>query len=175
MLISLDTETTGTDLERHEIWEVALVLSDGDYLEYQFPVDLANADPNALQINDFYERFYVRPWSDKVLREQALGIARYTAKATLMGCAIGFDMKFLDKLLRKYHVGPAWSHRALDLGSYAAARVGAPLPLSSREMAENVANDASHTALGDAQWNWSVYHWYRRHVHPVETVDGGRK
>lgn len=62
-LAFLDTETTGLDPDRHEVWEVGLILRDdtGDR-EYvwQLPVDLGRADAMALKIGQWYERRW--PW-----------------------------------------------------------------------------------------------------------------
>lgn len=61
-LAFIDTETTGLNLELHDIWELALIVrghpnpaKDGDYV-WQFPVSLEDADPMALQISHWYER-----------------------------------------------------------------------------------------------------------------------
>lgn len=67
-LAFVDTETTGLDDRRHEIWEVALILRDTDdesiYLPFlwQLPVNLNKADPIALNIGKFHER----RWSEKL-------------------------------------------------------------------------------------------------------------
>lgn len=68
-LAIVDVETTGLDEGKHEIWEVALILTEvpGDgapeqgrpteeYL-WQLPIDhLEDADPTALRLNHFYDR-----------------------------------------------------------------------------------------------------------------------
>ena len=59
----LDTETTGLDPDRHEVWEVGLILrgEDGDReFLWQLPVDLGQADAMALNIGRWYERRW--PW-----------------------------------------------------------------------------------------------------------------
>lgn len=75
-LVFLDTETTGLDPDRHEIWEVGCVVReepteqersaaaragktiDVDRREYvwQLPVDLSKADPIALNVGQFFTR-----------------------------------------------------------------------------------------------------------------------
>jgi hypothetical protein len=71
-LCFIDTETTGLDPERHEIWEVAVSIREpsdgggwGEDAEYvwQLPVDLARADTIALNIGHFPERRWpiIRP------------------------------------------------------------------------------------------------------------------
>ena len=62
-LVFIDTETTGLDVELHRIWEVALITSDDSYLMQPSHVELSHADPNALELNGFFERYhgYVEP------------------------------------------------------------------------------------------------------------------
>lgn len=59
-LVFVDTETTGLDPDRHEVWEVATITRspDGSQAErvWQLPVDLSKADPAALRIGRFHER-----------------------------------------------------------------------------------------------------------------------
>lgn len=49
----IDTETTGLDPDRHEVWEIAAIYeSGGKWYEWeaQLPVDLTRADPTGLRI-----------------------------------------------------------------------------------------------------------------------------
>lgn len=185
-LISLDLETTGLDIQRHEAWEVGLAAANDAALEkfaswrrgttwlgWEFPVrDLAAAEAGALQVNDYYQRAKVHPngtlarrlheperslAAEKAPGNAALEIARYLDGACLMGCAVQFDMRFLEKLLLDYGVRPSWHHRGLDLGSYSAGIRGAAYPDSSGSMAEVIPNDEAHTAVGDALWNVKVF------------------
>lgn len=55
-LAFVDTETTGLDPDFHEIWEVGLIVNDEERL-WQLPVDLKRADPKALEIGRFHERY----------------------------------------------------------------------------------------------------------------------
>lgn len=59
-IVSLDIETTGLDLELHEVWEVGIVPLDSgrEHLHFQFqPTDLEKAEAAALQVGMFYDRF----------------------------------------------------------------------------------------------------------------------
>jgi hypothetical protein len=66
----LDTETTGLDALRHEMWELAFILredehdprdSDQEYIYQFWPTRLDAADPTALKVNRFFDRVEVRP------------------------------------------------------------------------------------------------------------------
>ena len=65
-LAFIDTETSGLDIERHQVWELALIIeghddpgSNGEWV-WQFPIDLPAAEPRALEINGWYTR--ARQW-----------------------------------------------------------------------------------------------------------------
>lgn len=176
-MISLDLETTGLDPRRHEAWEIGLVTEDAYEYLWEFPVrNLGDAEAGALQVSGYYDRRRLRGVAEDLAlpleaaltgkrvgvtyiscEEAARDIAELTVGERLMGCAIQFDMSFLTALLQRYGAMPAWHHRALDLGSYAAGCAGAREPFASRTMAERVPNEEAHTALGDARWNWAAY------------------
>lgn len=168
-MISIDVETTGLDPERHEVWEVGAVdLRDNAEHWYEFPVRrLREADPGALKINNYYWNNSVAPGDTQAMsisgiamnpRDAAFELARLTSGETLLGCAVHFDALFLGNLLRFYDAAPAWRHRHLDLGSFAAGVMGKSKPMSSAEMARDlIENDDPHSALGDARWNVEVY------------------
>lgn len=170
-IVSLDLETTGLDERVHEAWEVALVTEGGEETCYQFPLrkPMKYASLEALRIGGFVDRYQCQGKSDAYQEGSSTRFAESTAAhhlrvrtdgATLMGCAIQFDMRFLAELLRAHGQEPSWHHRGLDLGSYAAGAVGEPEPLRSADMAKRFArNDEAHTALGDARWNWQVYRY----------------
>ncbi len=66
-IAAVDTETTGLDPSRHDVWEIAIIRPDlplgsttGPYdlkrsTLIHTPPDLSKADPTSLRINRFYE------------------------------------------------------------------------------------------------------------------------
>lgn len=170
-LVFVDTETTGLDPDRHDVWEIALIDDKGE-TEYQLPVDLSSADPTALRINRFYERrnamsqgrdlasFSARrtvpevDWWSHGPRSIAEDIAVRLDGMTLVGANPAFDAAFLRRFLLDHGQAPMWSHRLLDIEAYAAAFCHG-MPKSLRDTAGvlgvPVDEDGRHTALGDAR------------------------
>ncbi|MYW48857.1 hypothetical protein [Streptomyces sp. SID161] len=176
----VDCETTHLDAEIGEAWEVAVILrqqrdgrtTDTEYV-WQFAIDQAAADPEALRIGRYRERHVVDPsWGAAFTgpgpilpcsRASAVeAIAGMLAGAVLVGSNPGFDDRFLRKLLGSAR----WHYRPYDIVQLAAMKVGVevagPLPWSSRKLSyavgvEPPTEDTAHTALGDARWARAVY------------------
>lgn len=130
-----DTETSGLYPHLgHEVWEVALVVRTlSDELQgahavevdhhWFLPVDRGRADPYALTIGGFYERY---PMLDDFAMNVRTGIsrpeafaaefARLTHGAQLVGAVPSFDAeRFLAPLLRKHGACPGWHHHLIDV------------------------------------------------------------
>lgn len=190
-LVSVGTETTGLDPDRHEIWELALirVQTDGTYAEivYQIRPDLTAADPEALEINRFHERFRVPDGEHAAVVDTHSGRAHPIAldnlreivtyalwRSVLIGSNTTFDATFLRKLLDG---NAPWHYRvvnALELaaGALMARGVEVPIPWDSAEVSRLIGVEppdkkSAHTALADARWASDVFNAVR------DGVDGG--
>lgn len=167
-IVSVDVETTGLIPGVHEVWEVGIVPVDSgrEHIWYQFqPFKLPEAEPTALNVGGFYERFdwisdpsFARdmlvegvikdeeeqtesPSGSKAVtgaQEACWKIARELEGATLMGLNPQFDSAHLKALLKRYGHASTWGHRLLDLGSYAAGAWGARNVLSGRAVADRM-------------------------------------
>lgn len=170
-LAFVDTETTGLDADRHEIWEVGLLRPDlvGANRERRWflPVDLGRADPVALKIGRFYERHpqVQIPFDGSKLtyqRQFSHDFSRLTAGCHLVGAVISFDEERLRKLLRANGACPDWHYHLVDVEALAAGKLGWRPPWKSDELGLAVgvrppSDEERHTALGDAKWARDIY------------------
>ena len=136
-LAFIDTETTGLDADHHDAWEIAVIHRrpghpDAEYL-WQIRVSLAEADPEALDINGYRKRFAVpegelavrlatdatpadRPVSG---RDLMLDLMAILDGSILVGSNPAFDERFLTKLFRQAGATPAWHYRTRDIATMA--------------------------------------------------------
>lgn len=182
--VFIDCETTGLVPGVHQVWEAALITEYGQ--EFSWLVEdirLNNADPHALEVGRFWERWDVAGARErkKPASVVARTIAKLTAGKVLVGSNPAFDARFLELLLRSHNRAPGWHYSVVDVKAMAAgwlhgrcagltdeARTNrlddlALLPWSSYELSEacGVAppdDEERHTALGDARW---VARWWR--------------
>lgn len=119
-LLFVDTETTGLDVKKHEVIEVAWIHTGPDprdikekYLARMMPLDLAAADPDALRINGFDEvKWKTGPLSTQ--GEVAERFHKLSQKKVLVGQNVGFDEAFMTKLLASNGLVPAWHYQKVD-------------------------------------------------------------
>lgn len=183
-LAFLDLETTHLSPAVGQLWEIGLIIrdDDGDDVEYLWQVrpDLTGADPKALQIGRFHERFAVPDGWEAVCFEDGQPTFRLTLPellfdlqdllrdAVIVGSNPGFDVAFLTALLQRHGRKLPWHYRPIDIATLAAGSLygaGATvpaLPYSSYVLSELVGvphpdAEVGHTALGDARWARSVY------------------
>lgn len=141
-VVFIDTETTGLDPERHEVWEIALIETDGtEHVWRMAPRDLRAADENALRLTRFYERIEAagyheetieedypkrtrvvkRPnfWTPETRRKIAHQVATLTAGKHIVGAVPWFDTRFLAGFLRREDFTPAWHYHLVDVEALA--------------------------------------------------------
>lgn len=186
-LAFIDTETTGLDPDRHQIWEVALITPDGSEHVWQFPIDEMTSDPFALNIG----RYWDRCWSDdndvktldaiyeahnpKSRRQRFPTQGRaivpgpawcrhfrhLTAGLHLAGAVVSFDEERLRRLLHRNGVLHRWHYHLVDVEALAAGKLGIEPPWRSDDLSAalgvTVSDEDRHTALGDARWARAIY------------------
>ncbi|MGW4728888.1 hypothetical protein ACWEQC_06855 [Streptomyces shenzhenensis] len=197
----VDCETTHLDASIGAAWEVAVILrefeddqhTDTEYV-WQIRPNLATADPDALRIGRFEERFAVPPGAEAAWtadesghvalmtrREAVTAIVNVLSGAVLVGSNPGFDDRHLRRLVGRGRA--QWHYRPYDIVQLAAAKIGieaaGPLPWSARALSRAVGvepptEDAAHTALGDARWARDVYDAATRTQTAIELEDARR-
>ncbi|MFJ3200956.1 hypothetical protein [Streptomyces sp. NPDC086989] len=136
-LAFIDTETTGLDVDHHDAWEIAVIHRrpghpDAEYL-WQIRTSLAEADPEALDINRYHQRLAMpdgelavqmatgtmaanRPVSG---RDLMLDLMALLDGSILVGSNPAFDERFLRKLFNAAGATPAWHYRTVDIAALA--------------------------------------------------------
>jgi DNA polymerase III epsilon subunit-like protein len=134
----LDTETTGLDQRCHDVWEVAVIRrEDGIDTEYLWQVrpNLDTADPKALEIGRYAERFIVPDTHEAAainsdgtlfrlsLPEFLFDLQDAVRDAVMVGSNPAFDDKFLTKLLQANNRKIGWRYRTIDIATFAAGHL----------------------------------------------------
>lgn len=163
-VVFIDTETTGLDPDKHEIWDIALVYENehGIWEEFQtfLPVDLGKADFRALEIGGFYDR-YEDPGSSQWVQGSLRLVEQITRGKHLAGAVVSFDEERLRKLFQRRGLCPGWSYHLIDVECLAAGKLGYYPPWKSDTLSDELGIDTSnfdrHTASGDAWWAKAIY------------------
>lgn len=166
-LAFIDTETTGTNPNRHEIIELAVIIArqvarEGrgpkleiiEECEWKIkPEHLETADEEALRINGYNEV----DWMFAIDRKKAMEeFAKKTQSATFVSHNLTFDYSFIQKAFDETGVESNMHYGKLDTISIAFARLyDAPAAdkFSLRALCEllKVENPKAHTALADTR------------------------
>jgi DNA polymerase-3 subunit epsilon len=147
-IVYLDTETTGLDVAKHQIWEIAYAVNDGPIWQSFVPHTLEHADPKALVISGYRERHRLVE-KGEVWAQFASQLVEALVDSTLAGSNPRYDAAMLAKLLG----AELWHYRLLDVPTYAmgAMRPMPDLPpgLWAATQAFSTAVVPDHTAEGD--------------------------
>lgn len=161
-VVFVDTETTGLDHELHSIWEVCIGEWNGtDWVldSRQIQHDLSFADPRALDLNHYWERF--QPGCAQHPQDVARWVMRRTWGMRIVGVNPTFDILGLTSLLRENHAVPGWHYHPLDLpslifGFLLGMEQNISLSWNSHDLSEILGvprdSDTAHTAQGDVRW-----------------------
>ena len=171
-VVFVDTETLGLDPDIHPIWEIGLILPDGEEHEWKVRCtdrEIALAHPKALEIGRFHERY--RGAGSRASVAYALFHA-IPPGAHLCGAVVSFDEERLRRLMWAEGLAPRWHYHLIDVETLAAGYLhwrdlradGFPpltLPWDSEEISRRVGVEPDrfdrHTALGDARWAKAIY------------------
>lgn len=176
----VDTETTGLDPLRHPIWEIAIITDDDEWVSQVRLRDyeLKLADPIALEINHFHERYDAE--TALPVEVAAEIIERRLQGRHIVGAVPSFDeerIRLLCNLQLRAGRPPdgryPWHYHLIDVEAMvvgwlarAEAREGVPvrpaLPWDSSKLSLAVGVDPAvfepkHSALADARWAKAMY------------------
>jgi hypothetical protein len=174
----IDTETTGLDPDRHDIWEVAVILpDDGTEVVWQQAVDVTLVDQWVLDNTGFGERY---DRSTAVMPSESIArFARLVEGRHLVGACPWFDSERLHRLWRLGKRTDArqhpWHYHLIDIETLVVGYMQgmysdqpdlhepskADLPWDSETLSLFVGVDPAdfdrHTALGDARWAKAIW------------------
>lgn len=178
-VVFIDTETTGLDPLRHEVWDIALIEIDGTEHEWHLrPQRPEAAEPGALRVNRFYERTAKHGWAWSLDRPNLIAseIAGLTANHQIAGIVPDFDAGFLSRLLIENGQREAWHYHLIDVEVLAVGYLrgrqrragrgrGERLvpPYDTKEVIRQLGINGEsptfekHTAIGDARLARAIY------------------
>lgn len=174
-LIFLDTETTGLQIDKHTIWEIAWAVAHHDrergllLVQRRFHTtvqlsrhDLREADPDALKVGHFEERYQAEHAMTPVaaMKELVDDCARICVGTEqslphFVGAVPGFDHNMLcDNWLGWPGFGEGnWHYHLIDVETLAAGKLGVNPPYTHSELADMLGVEINprtrHTAMGD--------------------------
>lgn len=144
-LVFLDTETTHLDAEKGQVWEIAYAINEGPVQAAFVPHTLHGANPEALVIGRYMERWQrpERLYTDAFEAD----LMEALDDATLVGANPRFDAAFLKK---RWSAEP-WHYRLLDVCAYVAGAKGLGYVPGLSEAAEMMGfgDLPDHTAAND--------------------------
>lgn len=158
-LVVLDCETTGLDPNIHVPIEIAAINVDTEevlsFVPYLSPDKLAQADPDALRINRYFERgVYKQALTHQATVDMYRNLWDFLRGNTLAGANPRFDAAMLMAAAGNGLAEP-WHYRLADVSAYVAGALGRyPASLGGlRDCCERlgVTNDVEHSALSDAK------------------------
>jgi DNA polymerase-3 subunit epsilon len=161
-LIFVDVETTGLDPYVHETVEVGWYdFATGASGQFIPRHTLANATPQALKVNRYYERYAGKAQDDG---SQVKALYDTLLKARLAGANVRFDAGFLSRLFAAYGFRQEpWHFRLLDVQAFAAGVMGTMdaeilgLPDLAVMFGVPINKDVQHSALADVLTTVDVY------------------
>lgn len=162
-LIFLDTETTGLEYDKHEIWEIAWAVNDGPVEQRILPHSLKTASMAALDMNGYYnavpQGVDIGSYSPRI----DLEIRRVLKGNTLVCANPTFDrfMMWMRWREEPYH------YRSIDVEAMALAVLGYDRPRGLKTIFDDLqmlgytVDPPDHTAYNDVVALRQCYHALR--------------
>jgi DNA polymerase-3 subunit epsilon len=166
-LIFLDIESTGLEIQKHEIIQIGALKTDSkkpfkivDQINIKIkPERIKDADKDALKIVGYTEA----KWKDGITLKEALAILDEFAKGgIIVGYNVNFDWAILNHAYHGFgRVDPFYYHR-VDVMSMAYLKFFSIKTLKRFSLGEicthlKIKRDAAHDALDDARVTYLVF------------------
>lgn len=167
-LVFLDTETTGLDVNKHDVVEVAWAHAGGPIHALILEHDIKAASPQALSVNGYYARGLDRA---QVATDDELDwLERDLDGATIVGSNPAFDARFLEKALG----WAPWHYRLVNVAEGAMWLFGWDRPKGLKDVMEALRARGheipipDHTAAGDVAATRAIYDALRAEITPLK-------
>jgi DNA polymerase-3 subunit epsilon len=166
-LVFIDLETTGVDMTKHEITEIACLVVDPKTLKIKkrferkiIPEHLELADPKALELTGFSKKIWekeARP-AGEVLKD----LNKLAPGGMFIGWNISFDRPFLEKLVREKGMTLNFDYHWLDVlplvyEKFFSDKKPKKLKLTAACEVLNIPRGKKHTAMADTKATFEVY------------------
>jgi DNA polymerase III epsilon subunit family exonuclease len=164
-LAFIDIETTGLNLQKHEIVDIGCIITTPDFEiieEFELKIKpnfLENADPVSLKISHYNQE----DWVDAYDIKEAIKIFSEKVKDCIMvGHNVAFDAGFLEYTYNKNNITNSMHYHKLDTISIAWAKLHHEPDLKHFSLHElcarfDIKNPDAHTGLGDAKATFLLY------------------
>lgn len=164
-LAFVDIETTGLNLNKHEIVDIGCIITTSSFKvieEFELkikPKVVENADPVSLKISHYNKE----AWKDAYNEKEAIKIFSEKVKDCIMvGHNVAFDVGFLEYAFTKNGIANSMHYHKLDTISIAWAKLHHEPDLKHFSLRElclrfDIKNEDAHTGLGDARATFELY------------------
>ena len=153
--IYIDTETSGLDATRHQVWEIAYAIDDEPVRSALVPHNVVSADKVALEVGQYYERGGYQHFAwDRHFEWELIEDFEDRAPATLVGANPAFDAAMLKA---RWGGKTPWHYRFLDVEAYAMGALGYEKPQSLKTIVADLRDlgyeitESDHTAANDVE------------------------
>jgi len=171
-LLFVDLETTGLDLDTHEIVEVGCLLVDGKSLEIiseysakTKPTHVETATPKAIEISGYSPK----TWNNaKKLEDVLRDVSKMGKGALVAGWKVDFDWWFLERAFNEHNIKHDFDYHLIDVISLAYVyfrKKKHVKGLSLRKVAAcfRIKMAKQHDALGDIKGTYAVFRRLMKH------------
>lgn len=151
-LVYLDTETTGLDPNKHEVWQIAYAIDGDDVRTSHVAHHGLTADATALEMNHYFDEMPLEKLHGANSQMWEWLLFQNLHDATLVGANPSFDAAFLANRWGK----APWRFRLLDVEAYAMGALGFDEPRGLATISNTLRDQhgyeipsPDHTAAGD--------------------------